>query len=499
MGTGDRHIIRKASLEVNAGAVDAFRFQNEAVAWARDTLLPELDSLFAGLPATEAHVILDRLELQVDATDPSRWTEEVLPRLKSELAAVLHRKLREAGDGEGEERATPARSFARKLAYYLEHGVLPWNLIATSALDLIQQVETWLASEDAQAASEALADTLKSPSARLRLREALPPPLLQRLLIRVFGLPKDLAAAWCKDAHWILPSPDRARSSAAPPILPPRLLEEILQAVSHNPRVFEQGLEEEIVQGYLGRLLSDSPRHALEWQFLRFESPAFIHSVQRLLRQPAGSQPTPSEAAPNERAQPDNESKAPTEPSSDTATTPRAKRSSSEVPALEGTHVANAGVILVAPFLSMLFERLDLTDKAQLKDPSTALSLVHFLATGEEGPVEFQLPLAKVLCGLPLEKAISLPMTLADKPREESLQLLESVIGHWGVLKNTSVDGLREGFLQRSGRLSRRPQGDWLLQVEQKAYDMLLQQLPWSFQIIRLPWMKQLLRTEWVE
>ena len=81
--------------------------------------------------------------------------------------------------------------------------------------------------------------------------------------------------------------------------------------------------------------------------------------------------------------------------------------------------------------------------------------------------------------------------------KQESEALLQSVIAHWGVIKNTSLEGLRESFLQREGKLSFN-NNEWYLQVEQKAFDMLLRELPWTIQMIRLPWMKHLLKTDWV-
>jgi hypothetical protein len=76
-------------------------------------------------------------------------------------------------------------------------------------------------------------------------------------------------------------------------------------------------------------------------------------------------------------------------------------------------------------------------------------------------------------------------------------EMLLSLIEYWAVLKNTSIDGLRESFLKRNGKLSRL-NDEWLLQVEQKPFDMLVQQLPWSISMIKLPWMTHLLKTEWV-
>jgi hypothetical protein len=80
---------------------------------------------------------------------------------------------------------------------------------------------------------------------------------------------------------------------------------------------------------------------------------------------------------------------------------------------------------------------------------------------------------------------------------KEADEMLLALIEHWSVLKNTSIDGLRESFLKRSGKLSIE-NNNWLLQIEQRPYDMLLQQLPWGISMIKLPWMKKLLITEWV-
>jgi Contractile injection system tape measure protein len=519
VSSGDRHILRKAFLEVNAGSVDAFRFQNEAVIWARDTLLPELETLFSALPDTEAHVLLDRLEIQVEARDPAQWRQEVLPRLKEELTAVLTRKLREGGLVAGEKREPPEASFFRKLAYYLEHGVLPWNLTAATPGDLVSQAEAWLAREGSEARAPELAVLWRLPSARARFLRALPPPLIASLLVRGFRMPEHLVQSWSRDAARLAPSapaPLRlpgAPSPASAASLPPRLLEEILLALARSPRLFDHGLEEEIIHAYLVGLMeaADIPVRSLEG--IPFESPAFLDSRQRILRQRPTSAPRGHDdidSAPSIQGMAARREDFRTSSESESETVSRTKgnldpdasaleRIQTEDPTVEGLHIANAGLILLAPFLSLLFERLELSDKAELKDQATAQALLHFLATGEEGPQEFQVPLAKVLTGWPLDKAISLPMSLADEMKIEAGLMLESVIGHWSMLKNTSVDGLRESFLQRPGKLSRTPRGEWLLQVEQRAFDMLLQQLPWSFSIIRLPWMKQVIRTEWVE
>jgi hypothetical protein len=74
--------------------------------------------------------------------------------------------------------------------------------------------------------------------------------------------------------------------------------------------------------------------------------------------------------------------------------------------------------------------------------------------------------------------------------------LLGAALQAWPTLRTSTVDTLRETFLQRDGRLTR---GDdvWKLQVAAKPYDMLIDTVPWSFKHIKSRWMKTLLQVDW--
>src|SRR5262249_41296575 len=109
----------------------------------------------------------------------------------------------------------------------------------------------------------------------------------------------------------------------------------------------------------------------------------------------------------------------------------------------------------------------------------------------------YELILPKILCNVPLETPVESNLELTPAEREEAAALLEAVIRHWEALRNTSVDGLRGTFLIRPGKVSLRDDGDWLLQVESKSYDILLDQLPWGIGMIKLPWMERMLWVEW--
>jgi hypothetical protein len=73
---------------------------------------------------------------------------------------------------------------------------------------------------------------------------------------------------------------------------------------------------------------------------------------------------------------------------------------------------------------------------------------------------------------------------------------LKAVITNWPKLKNTSVEGLRETFLKREGILTKKDNG-WLLQVEKKTPDVLLESIPWSYSTLAFSWNNYIIFTEW--
>lgn len=163
-------------------------------------------------------------------------------------------------------------------------------------------------------------------------------------------------------------------------------------------------------------------------------------------------------------------------------------------------HISNAGLVLLHPFLPGLFQELYITienkwvsDAEQYK----AVLILEFLASGNEGFEEFNLMLNKLLCGISMNEIVDANTKLDDEIKLECEDLLNNVITHWSVLRNISVAGLREAFLQRSGELLKIETG-WFLKVEKSGADVLLNQLPWNISIIKLPWMNESLTVEWL-
>ena len=170
-----------------------------------------------------------------------------------------------------------------------------------------------------------------------------------------------------------------------------------------------------------------------------------------------------------------------------------------DVPPPEGSYVINAGLVLLWPFFTLLFDRLGYLEERRFRNTASAdraVQLLHFLGTGEERAPEHLLLLNKLLCGIAPGQPVARELVLTDEEKDTGTGLLRAVLSRWEVLQNTSIAGLRETFLQRAGKLAWRDDRV-LLVVETKTVDILLDQCPWSIALVKLPWMALPLYITW--
>ncbi|WP_423601871.1 contractile injection system tape measure protein [Sphingomonas sp. MS122] len=167
-------------------------------------------------------------------------------------------------------------------------------------------------------------------------------------------------------------------------------------------------------------------------------------------------------------------------------------------------HIANAGLVLLHPYFPLLFDRLGLLTAGTDGQPhmggpeaaSRAVHLLQYLVTGRLDTPEPELALNKLLAGIPLSAPVAPAIAVVETDLEICGGLLAAVIAHWPQMRDTSIDGLRIGWLQREGRIE--PGEDfWRLTVQRRSYDVLLQTLPWSFTLIRHRWMPHLIDVTW--
>jgi hypothetical protein len=165
------------------------------------------------------------------------------------------------------------------------------------------------------------------------------------------------------------------------------------------------------------------------------------------------------------------------------------------------TFIKNAGIIILHPFLKNIFTAVGLIEKDDFKDnfsKQKAVHLLQYLANHEKEVPEYALQLNKILCGLEDGEHIDRFIQISDLEIKEADDLLQAVIMHWAILKNTSAEALQQTFFERNGKLTfNQTDNYWKLQVEKKAVDILMDKIPWGISYIQLPWMKYALVTEW--
>lgn len=163
-------------------------------------------------------------------------------------------------------------------------------------------------------------------------------------------------------------------------------------------------------------------------------------------------------------------------------------------------YVSYAGIVLLHPYLSILFDEMKLIEKRKWVDEKACIKGVQvlaYLAKDEIFCAEYEMTLLKLLCGFPLDDFISPEIVLDENEQHLCKELIEGVIKQWSAIGTISPTGLREAFLQREGKLVRVDNG-WRLIVERKTIDILLNKLSWGLSLVKLPWMPQILYVDWI-
>ena len=166
--------------------------------------------------------------------------------------------------------------------------------------------------------------------------------------------------------------------------------------------------------------------------------------------------------------------------------------------------VGNAGLCLLAPWFVRLFAMLGYLDEEKKNFRNTAskvraVFLLQYIVCGEEREWrETELAFNRLLTALPGNVSLSKRLPLTDEERQIADSMVAGVKANWPQMDGTSVEGFRGSFLLREGTLEQEEKR-WLLTVEEKAYDILLETIPWGFRQLRLPWLKKHVQVRWHE
>lgn len=157
-----------------------------------------------------------------------------------------------------------------------------------------------------------------------------------------------------------------------------------------------------------------------------------------------------------------------------------------------------AGLVLSQSFIPLLFERLVLTKENKFIDEQSQLtgllSLIYLASESDISSEKYKL--SKLLCGLDPNTVITTQTELSQDKKVMINFLIQNIISQWTAIGQSSLNGFRGNWFLRSGQITGNEE-TWMLHVEKKPYDVLLQKAPFSFSVISLPWMKKPIHVIW--
>ena len=164
--------------------------------------------------------------------------------------------------------------------------------------------------------------------------------------------------------------------------------------------------------------------------------------------------------------------------------------------------ISNAGLVILFPFLPMLFMRLNMLsqDRRGFNSNESKVRAIfilqHLMASEDREYDEKDLFLNRLLINYPFNEPLPKRMELNQDELNTIDSLLEAAKTNWEKMRNTSMRGFQEAFLRRAGFIEK-TEREWVQTVEERAFDILLDSIPWSYKLVRLPWMENILKVNW--
>ena len=480
-----QHVIRKQTITLflpGTTRAAAFNLQQALSRHYWQEILPEIEKVFDA-SSNEGEVIgIDRLEIDLGQVTVQMLTQQRLP---ASLLESIHRQLQagvDAAVASGKVQPVAVNIYGHWL-FYMQNGYVPWNAVKITS-EWYQKVLEALAT-DVESVTSLIALLQTDPILRYRVIQQHKPDFLINLAAIL--VPKGLSGlpVMIREMTLLLERlraagiklPTAVGGEAAVHVL---IWDEILQAIARKQTGLSYEQLARIILEHLEDVVPVRDRSTL----LR-DLPSRLTILQPVVREwEEGGFSATGKAGPLPVVE-NNE--------------PLIREDGASDLKDDTIFVQQAGVVLLHPFLNQFFSRLRLVEAGLFVNHTAkqkALYLIHYLATADGSAEEHELVMPKLLCGYPFHVPVEADVYITEFEREEADLVLEEAIRQWTVLKSTTVDGLREGFLKRPGKLSMK-NGHWRLQVEGESIDVLLDQLPWNLSVIKLPWMKEVLMVEW--
>jgi hypothetical protein len=469
MSAENLHIIQKQTIEIEFENIDdSFGVQNRVAQVFYEKLQPRMEVLFDEMFGKNQYVSIDKLEIDCGMLNLENWEQEFTAqatlKLKEELIQI-NRKMVDIKEIE-------VTNAAETLFFFLENGFLPWNKRIVSLVEL---------------------ERLLKVDEKLIIR-------LKKLILQKLNVANRLASQFSEEfISKLITAYTQYRNQEA----------ESLSAITEKVNAMESVLlrhdriQKQLINETFLTVFASEHYKNRELEFFMFllskvENYDNLKSetgeIIRKLRAKSEKHNLEKEEILTESGLIQRR-----EIESEKPETSKQKNIIESTKPSDTIYINNAGLVLLHPFLPALFDNLTLIEEKDWFGETSvykAVMAMQFMVTGKDETEEFDLVLNKILCGIAVDEVVPTAILPDEETKTECDVLLMEVIKHWDVLKNTSIAGFREAFLQRNGKLSKVDNG-WQLLVEQKTIDILLNQLPWGIGLIKLPWMNEMLYVEW--
>jgi hypothetical protein len=501
-----QHIIRKQVIELTLDTDrNIFSVQENANRFYYETILPALEKILDGL-TDENHIIqMERLEIDLGAiawgyNQESIKMDEIYSKIEKAARNAV-RQVRENGNARGFSEGgsksmgkTKARSNAEAWLYYMRYGYLPWNVVEVNDQWRLHALEI-LATDHAMVTE--LRSLIESDhNAILRLINDHPVSFLVKLMEVITAANQGLLPSMIQEMEQLFGTgtkmvfqPDDKPAGKTVSWIWEEFFKGTVKGLSRD-HITEKILEKKWIGRATNKEILVKDNVPLLWpviENIQHSRATAINTSEVESNTDKNVQiPGDRDIQNKETGKKENEDKKGTVTIDAGLTT-------------EGIFATHAGLIVLHPFLSQLFLRTGLVTNGNFmgrQEQEKAIWLLHFVVTGNESGEEHQLVVPKILCGYPLEWSPADSAGLDETSKTEAIDMIKAAIEQWTKLGNTSVEGLRETFLSRNGKMYKK-NDDTCLAIEPGSYDMLLDSLPWNLSMIRLPWIKGLIRVEW--
>lgn len=468
-----KHIVHKQKVTLHLSHPDdAFSLQGRVSNLLQQELKKSMEVLFDEMFDEGKIVRINKLDIQLDNIEKDNLEKE----LPDAFAKALKTELQKIKDGRHEAEnivaVTREESLAESLIHFLRFGYLPWYSVASKMNEWEDQLVNELSLKDWQRIFVMLQQERTQEKMIERLARQFSDDFLATFFEKITGRETKEMKPLVEDLIEVTIQTTVSNKKDAGLIVWIKTFKALMKDVSGKNveefvlwKLITSETEVTKLDGLVvDKLKTDLVKQALEKVQERNES-SFLSQEQ------------------NEKTEAEKS----------------AGNKKEKVQTYRAVYVKHAGLVILHPFLQAYFKELDLLNEKNFVDEAKqkrAILLLYHLSTNKKEVPEFDAVLQKILCGLELDETIPSAIELTEKEKVESEQLLRTVMSYWPPLKSSSVPALQQTFLQREGKLSKTDSG-WLLQVEQKTLDILLNKLPWGFSTIKLPWMPDILNVEW--